>query len=105
MKGHSRRRASPSVPAREQQSTDLPEDIPQWLEEVRLRVEREAPLMRTLMKWAIAAVLRFATLSEASVANAAEAPTDLVALVRALSSAFITSGDLRCPVNIFTAAR
>src|SRR5438477_382638 len=86
MKQGPRRRTSRPIAAREQQSTDLPEDIPEWLDEVRLRVEREAPLLRTLIKRSITAVLKFATLSEASVANAAEAPTDLVVLVRALSS-------------------
>ena len=42
--------------------------------------------MRTMMVRAISAVLEFAALSEASVANAAAAPTDLVVLLRALSS-------------------
>jgi hypothetical protein len=42
--------------------------------------------MQTLMRRAISAVLQFAELSEDSVINATAAPTDLVVLVRALSS-------------------
>ena len=86
MKEHRPRPASTPAAARRRQPIDLPEDIPEWLEEVRLRVRREAPLMQALMRRAITAVLRFATLSEDSVVNAAAAPTDLAALVRALSS-------------------
>jgi len=86
MKQHPRRRASPPGSTRQQQSTVLPEDTPEWLEEVRLRVEHEAPLMQALMRRAIAAVLRLATLSEGAIVNATAAPTDLAALVRALSS-------------------
>jgi hypothetical protein len=73
---------------------DPPEAIPEWLDDVRRRVEREAPLMRTLMVRAIHAVLRFESLSEASIENAAAAPTDLAALLRALSSGEILD-DLR----------
>jgi hypothetical protein len=53
---------------------------------VRLAVESEDPIMKTVMVRAITAVLEFAALSDASVANAAAAPTDLTVLVRALSS-------------------
>jgi hypothetical protein len=42
--------------------------------------------MQALMMRAISAVLRFHMLSEASVVNAASAPSDLAALVRALSA-------------------
>jgi hypothetical protein len=63
-----------------------PQELPEWLEHVRLAVEGEPPIMRTMMVRAISAVLEFAALSEASVANAAAAPTDLVVLLRALSS-------------------
>jgi hypothetical protein len=66
--------------------TPAPASTPEWLEQVRLTVENEAPLMQTLMRRAISAVLRFAELSEDSVVNATAAPTDLVVLVRALSS-------------------
>jgi hypothetical protein len=69
-----------------EQTAALPSGIPEWLEQVRLTVENEAPLMQTLMRRAISAVLRFAELSEDSVVNATAAPTDLVVLVRALSS-------------------
>lgn len=60
--------------------------IPEWLEEVRLRVEQEAPIMQALMRRAINAVMTLAALSEDSVVEAAAAPTDLAALVRALRS-------------------
>jgi hypothetical protein len=63
-----------------------PHEFPEWLERVRLTVEGEAPIMRTLMMRAISAVLEFAALSEASAENATAAPTDLTVLVRALSS-------------------
>jgi hypothetical protein len=69
-----------------EQAAALPSSIPEWLEHVRLTVEKEAPLMQTLMRRAITAVLRFAELSEKSVVNATAAPTDLVVLLRALSS-------------------
>jgi len=57
--------------------------VPEWLEEVRVRVEREAPIMQALMRRAINAVMTPATLSEDSVVEATAAPTDLAALVRA----------------------
>src|ERR1035441_1413288 len=60
--------------------------IPEWLEEVRVRVEQEAPIMQALMRRAINAVMALATLSEDSVVEATAAPTDLAALVRALRS-------------------
>jgi hypothetical protein len=60
--------------------------IPEWLEEVRLKVEQEAPIMQALMRRAIHAVMALSTLSEDSVVEAAAAPTDLGALVRALRS-------------------
>src|SRR6266478_3341754 len=65
---------------------DVPEETPEWLEQVRVRVEREAPLMQALMRRAITAVMQFNALSEDSVVDATAAPTDLAALVRALSS-------------------
>jgi hypothetical protein len=68
------------------EKADAPLSSPEWLEQVRLTVEKEAPLMQTLMRRAIGAVLRFAELSEDSVVNATAAPTDLVVLLRALSS-------------------
>ncbi|HXB75606.1 MAG TPA: hypothetical protein VNY05_45660, partial [Candidatus Acidoferrales bacterium] len=43
-------------------------------------------MLRALLVRAINAVLRFTALSESAIANATEAPTDLVALLRALSS-------------------
>src|SRR5580692_5053455 len=61
-------------------------DIPEWLEEVRITVEQEAPIMQALIRRAVSAVLSFSRLSEDSVVNAASAPTDLTVLVRALSS-------------------
>jgi hypothetical protein len=67
-------------------SVEAPSEIPEWLEQVRLTVESEAPLLRALLVRAINAVLRFTALSESAIANATEAPTDLVALLRALSS-------------------
>jgi hypothetical protein len=63
-----------------------PPEIPEWLEQVRLTVESEAPLLRTLLVRAINAVLQFTALSESAIANATEAPTDLTVLLRALSS-------------------
>ena len=62
------------------------QEIPEWLEEVRIRVERQAPLMQTLFRRSINGVLRLSALSEESVVNATSAPTDLGALVRALAS-------------------
>ncbi|HXA66111.1 MAG TPA: hypothetical protein VNV82_13215 [Bryobacteraceae bacterium] len=64
----------------------LPASIPEWLEQVRLNVEDKTPLMQTLIRRAINAVLRFAELSEASVVEATASPSDLVVLLRALSS-------------------
>jgi len=63
-----------------------PPEIPEWLEQVRLTVETEVPLLRTLLVRGIKAVLQFTALSESAIANATEAPTDLAVLVRALSS-------------------
>jgi hypothetical protein len=60
--------------------------MPEWLEEVRLSVEREAPILRTLLVRGINAVLQFTALSESAIANATAAPTDLAVLLRALSS-------------------
>jgi hypothetical protein len=60
--------------------------MPAWLEEVRLRVENEAPLMQALIRRSINGVLRFSALSEEAVVNATSAPTDFATLVRALSS-------------------
>lgn len=67
-------------------SANSPTDIPEWLENVRQTVENETPVMRALMMRAISAVLRFHMLSEESVVNATSAPSDLAALVRALSA-------------------
>lgn len=67
-------------------SGEPPPDTPEWLEQVRLAVENKAPLLRVLMVRAINAVLQFTVLSESAIANAAEAPDDLAALLRALSS-------------------
>jgi len=67
-------------------TTQAPPEIPEWLEEVRLAVEREAPILRTLLVRGINAVLRFTALSESAIANATAAPTDLAVLLRALSS-------------------
>jgi hypothetical protein len=53
---------------------------------VRITVEREPPLIKTLMMRSINAVLEFSALSEDSVVNATAAPTNLTVLVRALSS-------------------
>jgi hypothetical protein len=75
---------SPGGPAAT--SGELPREIPEWLEQVRLTVESDAPLLRTFMVRAISAVLQLNTLSESAIANATEAPTDLVVLLRALSS-------------------
>jgi hypothetical protein len=63
-----------------------PQELPEWLERVRLTVEREAPVMKTLLMRAISAVLEFSALSETSAVNATAAPTDLTVLLRALSS-------------------
>src|ERR1019366_10197795 len=60
--------------------------VPEWLEEIRLKVEQEAPLMQAFMRRAIHAVLAFAPLSEDSAVEAAAAPNDLALLVRALKS-------------------
>jgi hypothetical protein len=67
-------------------NSEPPQEIPEWLEDVRLTVEREAPILRTLLVRGINAVLKFTALSEGSIANATEAPTDLAVLLRALSS-------------------
>jgi hypothetical protein len=63
-----------------------PQNIPEWLDQVRVTVESEAPLVQALMMRAIHAVLRFAELSEDSVVRATAAPTDLTVLLTALSS-------------------
>ena len=69
-----------------QSSIEPPPEIPEWLEDVRLTVEREAPILRTLLVRGINAVLRFTALSESAIANATAAPTDQAVLLRALSS-------------------
>jgi hypothetical protein len=81
-----RHTSSASPGKRHQASTEPPLEMPEWLEAVRLRVEREAPLMQALIRRSIMGVLRFSNLSEESVVNATSAPTDVAALVRALSS-------------------
>jgi len=60
--------------------------IPEWLETIRVAVENEGPIIQTLIRRAISAVLEFTTLSEDSAVNATAAPTDLAVLIRALSS-------------------
>jgi hypothetical protein len=80
------RRPTPDHPRSDQPPTDAPQELPEWLERVRLTVQREAPIMQTLIMRAISAVLEFAALSEASAVNASAAPTDLAVLVRAISS-------------------
>src|SRR5580698_9926325 len=81
-----RRVPEPRAATQQQAATDLPPEIPAWLEEVRLRVESEAPLMQALIRRSIMGVLAFSALSDESVVNATSAPTDFAALVRALSS-------------------
>ena len=49
-----------------------PADLPEWLNEVRLTVENETPLMQVFMMRAINAVLRFTELSEDSIVDAAK---------------------------------
>src|SRR5271155_1526859 len=61
-----------------------PADLPEWLNEVRLTVESETPLMRVFMMRAINAVLRFTELSEDSIIDAAKSPRDLDVLVKGL---------------------
>jgi len=63
-----------------------PEELPEWLEDLRLRIERESPPKQAFLRRAVAAVLRLSVLSEESLVEAATAPTDLAALVRALSA-------------------
>jgi hypothetical protein len=65
---------------------DVAEEAPEWLENVRLKYEAEAPLMQAFMRRAIAAVMRLSALSEDSVVEAAAESTDMGALVRALRS-------------------
>lgn len=67
-------------------STEMPLEIPAWLDEVRITVEQEAPILRALLVRGINAVLRFTALSDDAIARATEAPTDLGVLLRALSS-------------------
>jgi hypothetical protein len=78
------RRRTPPLPRNE--APKPLQDVPEWLESVRVTVEKEVPLVKTLMVRAISAVLRFTELSEDSVVNATSAPTDLAVLLRALSS-------------------
>ncbi len=79
-------RRQPRKRSTTEQTTSVPASIPEWLQQVRVTVEKEAPLVQTLMRRAITAVLRFTELSENSVVNATAAPTDLIVLLRALSS-------------------
>jgi hypothetical protein len=69
-----------------EQTASVPSSVPEWLEQVRFTVEKEEPLLQALMRRAINAVLRFTELSENSIVNATAAPTDLIVLLRALSS-------------------
>jgi hypothetical protein len=66
--------------------SDPPPEMPEWLEQVRFTVEKEAPILQAVLKRAIDAVLQFTALSDSAIANAAEAPTNLAVLLRALSS-------------------
>jgi hypothetical protein len=89
------RHRRPPLPSTSNQSDGgPPPPVPEWLERVRLTVEHEAPLMRTLMMRAIDAVLQFNALSEDSAQSAATAPTNFAVLLRALSSGEILA-DLR----------
>src|SRR5260370_18052642 len=74
------------APVADQTASAPPQNIPEWLDQVRVTVESEAPLMQALMMRATRAVLRFAELSEDSVVRATAAPTDLTVLLTALSS-------------------
>ena len=67
-------------------SSEPSKPLPEWLEELRLTLEREAPIRQVLLRRAISAVLSFSDLSEDSVVNAAAAHSDLEVLLRALSS-------------------
>jgi len=80
------KRRKPAAPAEQKSLAEPPIEMPEWLEEVRLRVEREAPMKQALIRRSIMGVLSFSRLSDESVVNATSAPTDLAALVRALSS-------------------
>jgi len=90
--GSQSRRRGPAQVA--EQIATAPQNVPEWLDHVRLTVEKETPLMRTLMIRAINAVLRFAELSEDSVVRATAAPSDLIVLLTALSSGELAN-DLR----------
>jgi hypothetical protein len=81
MESHRRKRSTATEP-----TSPLLSTTPEWLERVRLTVEKEGPLVRALLQRSIIAVLRFADLSESSIEKATTAPTDLAVLVRALSS-------------------
>jgi len=61
-----------------------PPDLPEWLKEVQLVVEKETPLMQVFMMRAIKAVLAFTHLSEDSIIDAARSPRDLDVLVKGL---------------------
>lgn len=90
----SQRHRRPSPSSTKQPDGAPPPQIPEWLERVRLTVEHEQPLMRTLMMRAIDAVLQFNALSEDSAQSAATAPTNFAVLLRALSAGEILK-DLR----------
>src|SRR5271163_420371 len=81
------RRKKPSLPSL-QSSTEQPlaEQMPEWLDQVRVSVEEKTPLMQVLMMRSINAVMRFDKLSQDSVVNATTAETDLGVLMRALAS-------------------
>lgn len=82
----SKRRRTPVARIKQVAANEPPLSVPEWLEQVRLTVENEAPLRQTLMRRAISAVLAFHSLSEDAVLDATAAPTDLTVLLRALSS-------------------
>jgi hypothetical protein len=71
-----------------------PADFPEWLNEVRVTVENETPLMQVFMMRAINAVLRFTELSEDSIVEAARSSRDLDVLVKGLLASPIVE-DLR----------
>jgi hypothetical protein len=68
------------------QTAAVPSSTPEWLDIVRVTVEREAPLVQSIIHRAIRAVLRFAELSENSIVHVTDAPSDLAVLLRGLSS-------------------
>jgi hypothetical protein len=89
-RAHQRVAASPGDPP----NPPPPPDLPEWLEAVRVTVEKEAPLMQVFMVRAINAVLQFTAVSEDLVMDAARAPRDLDVLLKGLLASPIVE-DLR----------